>query len=106
MNPDQPSREQIETRLTALLLGELPADEAALLRYTMAQDPALQQLHDELQATLVLVREAAKHPAERRLAKERRSPQAFRRTTAKIAGPFQDAAAESHPGPAVLVEAD
>jgi len=64
MNPDQPSREQIEARITALLLGELPADEAALLRYTMAQDPALQQLHDELQSTLVLVREAAKHPAD------------------------------------------
>ena len=32
MNSDQPSREQIEPRLTALLLGELPADEAALLR--------------------------------------------------------------------------
>jgi Mg-chelatase subunit ChlD len=63
MNPDQPSREQIEARLTALLLGELPADEAALLRYTMAQDPALQKLHDELQATLVLVREAEKNPA-------------------------------------------
>ena len=55
MNPDQPSREQIETRLTALLLGELPTEEAALLRYTIAQDPALQKLHDELQATLVLV---------------------------------------------------
>ena len=64
MNPDQPSREQIEARITALLLGELPADEAALLRYTLAQDPALQQLHDELQSALGLVREAAKHPAE------------------------------------------
>jgi len=43
MNPDQPSREQIETRITALLLGELPADEAALLRYTISQDPALKK---------------------------------------------------------------
>jgi Mg-chelatase subunit ChlD/anti-sigma factor RsiW len=64
MNPDQPSREQIETRITALLLGELPAEEAALLRYTIAQDPGMQQLHDELQSTLALVREAAKHPEE------------------------------------------
>jgi Mg-chelatase subunit ChlD len=63
MNPDQPSREQIETRLTALLLGELPADEAALLRYTLTQDPALQKLHDELKAALALVREAEKNPA-------------------------------------------
>jgi hypothetical protein len=28
MNPDQPSRDEIEAKLTALLLGELPADEA------------------------------------------------------------------------------
>jgi Mg-chelatase subunit ChlD/type II secretory pathway pseudopilin PulG len=62
MNPDQPSRESIEVRITTLLLGELPADEAALLRYTIAQDPVLQQLHDELKATLELVREAEKHP--------------------------------------------
>jgi len=62
MNPDQPSRDQIETRLTALLLGELPADEAALLRYTVAQDPELQKLHDELQSTLALVYEAEKNP--------------------------------------------
>jgi len=64
MNPDQPSREQIEVRITALLLGELPPDEAQLLRYTMAQDPALQKLHDELELAMGLVREAAKHPAE------------------------------------------
>jgi uncharacterized protein involved in exopolysaccharide biosynthesis/Mg-chelatase subunit ChlD len=64
MNPDQPSRDQIETRISALLLGELPADEAALLRYTIARDPALQKLHDELQSTLVLVREASKTPAD------------------------------------------
>ncbi|HEX4348844.1 MAG TPA: hypothetical protein VH251_00580, partial [Verrucomicrobiae bacterium] len=64
MNPDQPSREQIEARITALLLGELAAEEAALLRYTIAQDPALKQLHDQLQSALPLVREAAKHPAD------------------------------------------
>jgi Mg-chelatase subunit ChlD/LysM repeat protein len=64
MNPDQPSREHIEARLTALLLGELPADEAELLRYTIARDPALKQLHDELAATIVLVREAINTPAD------------------------------------------
>ena len=80
MNFEQPSREQIEVRITALLLGELPAEEAALLRYTLAQYPALQQLHDQLQSALGLVREAAKHPAEgpvekgprRKLSKNRR----------------------------------
>jgi LysM repeat protein len=64
MNPDQPSREHIEARLTALLLGELPADEAELLRYTIAHDPALKKLHDELAATIVLVREAVNAPAD------------------------------------------
>ena len=39
MNPDKPSREQIEARITALLLGELPADEAELLRWTISQVP-------------------------------------------------------------------
>ena len=63
MNPDQPSREQIEARITALLLGELPADEAQLLRYTISQDAALKKLHDELAQTIVLVREAEKNPA-------------------------------------------
>jgi anti-sigma factor RsiW len=52
MNPDQPSREQIEARLTALLLGELPAEEAELLRWTMAQDADLQKLHDRLKQTI------------------------------------------------------
>ena len=60
---NQPSREQIEARITALLLGELPAAEAELLRWTIAQDAGLQKLHDELQSTIVLVREAVKPAA-------------------------------------------
>ena len=60
---NQPSRETIEARITALLLGELPAAEAELLRYTISQDAALRQLHDELASTIALVREAAKTPA-------------------------------------------
>ena len=63
MNPDQPSRDEIEARITALLLGELPADEAALLRWTISQDAELQRLHRELASAIVLVREAEKNPA-------------------------------------------
>ena len=63
MNPDHPSRDEIEARITALLLGELPADEAKLLRWTISQDAGLQKLHDELESTIVLVREAEKNPA-------------------------------------------
>jgi Mg-chelatase subunit ChlD/type II secretory pathway pseudopilin PulG len=66
MNPDspQPTREEIESRLTALLLGELPAEEASLLRWAITQDPQLAKLHDRLKLTLGLVREVAASPVE------------------------------------------
>jgi Mg-chelatase subunit ChlD/anti-sigma factor RsiW len=60
MNPDQPSREEIEARITALLLGELPDDEAQLLRWTIAQDLELQKLHDRLKSTIGFMHEAVK----------------------------------------------
>ena len=63
MNPDQPSREQIEARITALLLGELPAAEADLLRWTISQDAELQKLQDQLKLTIGFVSEAMKNPA-------------------------------------------
>ena len=80
MNPDQPSREQIEARITALLLGELPADEAELLRWTISCDAELQKLHGRLLLTVGLVREVVAHPEEasaekavpRKLSDERR----------------------------------
>lgn len=62
MNPDKPSREQIEARITALLLGELPAAEAELLRWTISRDLELQKLHDHLKLTIGFVREAMKNP--------------------------------------------
>lgn len=62
MNPEQPSREQIEARITALLVGELPAAEAELLRFTISRDPELQKLHDRLKVTIGFVREAMHHP--------------------------------------------
>jgi autotransporter-associated beta strand protein len=66
MNPDspQPSREEIEAKLTALLLGELPPEEAQLLRWAISQDAALAQLHDRLKATIGFVSEVAANPAE------------------------------------------
>ncbi len=64
MNPEKPSREEIEAKLTALLLGELPAEEAQLLRWAISQDAALAQLHDRLKLTVGFVREVAAHPAE------------------------------------------
>lgn len=45
-------------RLTALLLGQLSADEAAAMRQALAADPELQRWHDRLRQTIGLVREA------------------------------------------------
>ena len=61
MNPDipKPPREELEVRLTALLLGELPAEEAAALRELVAKDPQLAGLHERLKHAINLVHEAA-----------------------------------------------
>jgi len=65
MNPDLPhnSREELEAGLTALLLGELPPDQAAQLRRAIEQDAALAALHQRLKLTIDLVRETAVQPA-------------------------------------------
>ncbi len=57
--PSESPRDAMEARLTALLLGELSAEEEGTLRAALAQDAALAQLHDRLARTLGLVREAA-----------------------------------------------
>ena len=43
MNPEMPQKPQdeLEARLTALLLGELPHDQAAALHQKLAQDAEL-----------------------------------------------------------------
>src|SRR5690348_7008992 len=64
MNPENPTpREQLEARLTALLLGELPADEADTLRVDIANNADLRALYHRLQQTIELVRETASEPA-------------------------------------------
>ncbi len=66
MNPDLPhnSREELEASLTALLLGELPPEQAAELRRAIEQDAALEALCQRLKLTIDLVRETALQPAE------------------------------------------
>ncbi|HEU0011514.1 MAG TPA: von Willebrand factor type A domain-containing protein, partial [Verrucomicrobiae bacterium] len=61
MSADSPKspREELETRLTALLLGELSAEEAAALRQAIGQDPELARLENQLKETIGLVRQAA-----------------------------------------------
>ena len=58
--PDAPPpQDTLEARITALILGELPAAEAAELRAQIAADPALAALHARLAATVALVQAAA-----------------------------------------------
>ena len=64
MNPELPRnpREELELRLTALLLGELSAEEAAALRRASEQDGELARLFARLSRTIPLVREAVTSP--------------------------------------------
>jgi Mg-chelatase subunit ChlD len=61
MNPEQPRspREELETRLTALLLGELSPEEAAATRRAIAQDATLAELFQRLRVTIELVQHAS-----------------------------------------------
>src|SRR6185295_13031135 len=66
MNPDSPKplREELEAKLTALLLGELSVDDAELLRKFIAHDPELAALYKQLELTIGLVRETGADPVE------------------------------------------
>src|SRR5437867_335105 len=65
MNPEIPRtpREEMEARLTALILGELPAEQAFTLGRAIEQDAELAKLYARLKETVELVREAAAGPA-------------------------------------------
>src|ERR1043166_10214038 len=66
MNPDFPknARQEVEMSLTALLLGELPAEKAAAVRSVIERDAELGRLYERLKAAIELVRETAASPAE------------------------------------------
>src|SRR5437588_1809369 len=53
------SREQIEASLTALILGELPAEQAFNLGRMLEKDAELAKLYERLKQTIGLVRETA-----------------------------------------------
>ncbi len=66
MNAEFPSsREALEARVTALILGELPTDEAEALRAALALDAELARLHERLRQTIELVQGAAVAPEEK-----------------------------------------
>ncbi len=66
MNPEFPhlTREELEVRLTALLLGELPPAEAEAVRQLAASDAALGQMLARLETAIQLVREGLAAPGE------------------------------------------
>ena len=80
MNSENPltPREELEVRLTALLLGELSAEEAATFEEQIARDPELAATHARLRQAIELLREATAipeltaHPAPATLSTERR----------------------------------
>lgn len=61
MSADSPRspRDVLEARLTAMLLGELSAEESASLQLELAQSPELRALHAELVRAVGLVGQAA-----------------------------------------------
>jgi Mg-chelatase subunit ChlD len=65
MTPDSPidPRQALEASLTALLLGELPPDQATFLRHVMSGDPELAKIYQRLKQTIELVRETETTPA-------------------------------------------
>jgi Mg-chelatase subunit ChlD len=65
MNPEMPQKPQdeLEARLTALLLGELPHEQAAAMHQKLAQDAELAKLYERLKRTINLVRETLASPA-------------------------------------------
>ncbi len=81
MNPDAPrtAQEELEIRITALLMGELPPDEAAALLAQIVADPELTALHARLRHAVDLLREARTLPEQPapeiplQLSKERRA---------------------------------
>jgi len=64
MNADKPQPEELESKLTGLLLGELPEEEAAALRRAIEHDTELSRLYRRLETTIGLVRQTAAMPAE------------------------------------------
>src|SRR6266571_8499203 len=66
MNPDFPRnpRDELEASLTALILGELPADQAFTLGRAIERDAELSKLYELLKRTIELVRQTAASPTD------------------------------------------
>ena len=94
MNPESPTpREQLEARLTALLLGELSPDESAALQEIISKDAQLAALHARLKQTIELVRETAADPAWKSAPSRPRHAAPRRGTSTETNGAVQDGGA-------------
>ena len=64
MNPEYPTdpRQALEVSLTALLLGELPPDQAQFLREALVRDAELARMHERLKRTIELVTQVEAEP--------------------------------------------
>jgi Mg-chelatase subunit ChlD len=62
-----PDHDALEVQVTALLLGELSAADAASLRARIEADPALRTLHDRLRIAIELTRAATRPPQAKEL---------------------------------------
>ena len=64
MNPDQPltPREELEIKITALLMGQLTPEEAAMVEAQIAADPELATLHAGLRRAVELLRASRTAP--------------------------------------------
>src|SRR5687768_14857889 len=65
-------REEVEARITMMLVGELSADEARELMEFVAGDTELMRVHDELKATIGMVREATAVGAKEKISEDKR----------------------------------
>src|SRR6266404_3128937 len=82
MTPQSPidPRQALEASLTALILGELPSDQAEFLQRAIAGDPELCKQYERLKSTIGLLKETqvtlttetAAQPARLKLSNERR----------------------------------
>jgi Mg-chelatase subunit ChlD/tetratricopeptide (TPR) repeat protein len=66
-------REELELKLTALLLGELPSEQAFLLQEVINRDPELAKLSERLKQTIAMVR-GTESPTEEVSAPENKTP--------------------------------
>src|ERR1041385_9030225 len=63
-DPPRNASDDMEARLIALLLGELPGEDAVALRRALEHDAGLSANYDLLKRTIELVRQTAASPAE------------------------------------------